>query len=358
MHPCADIVQMLRVTLTDIAKEAGVHHSTVSRALKKHRGIPATTRDRIRKIAEKLGYIPDPNLSALAAYKKTRKKQGFLTNLAWITNFPTEEGWSSNPHFVAYHKGAKQRATELGYGLEEFWLAGSIHAGKSPTKILRARGISGLLFCPQPEPGIQLDLEWNYFTPVSLGYTLATTPLHNAALDHFASIQLLVRELYGLGYRRPCLVLPIKADAHMNFSWSAGYTSAANELSISACPPLHLAQEDLIGTVKKTKPDVLLTTRVFAQYAHEHLPQSGILIPEDMGLAAINCSSQDIGMGGILELGEQVGGIGLDMVNTMLQQGERGLPKFPKHVLIRGEFQIGATLQQTQGFPDPKIVTA
>ena len=358
MHPCADIVQMLRVTLTDIAKEAGVHHSTVSRALKKHPGIPATTRDRIRKIAEKLGYIPDPNLSALAAYKKTRKKQGFLTNLAWITNFPTEEGWSSNPHFVAYHKGAKQRATELGYGLEEFWLAGSIHAGKSPTKILRARGISGLLFCPQPEPGIQLDLEWNYFTPVSLGYTVATTPLHNSALDHFASIQLLVRELYGLGYRRPCLVLPIKADAHMNFSWSAGYTSAANELSISACPPVHLAQEDLIGTVKKTKPDVLLTTRVFAQYAHEHLPQSGILIPEDMGLAAINCSSQDIGMGGILELGEQVGGIGLDMVNTMLQQGERGLPKFPKHVLIRGEFQMGATLQQTQRFPDPKILTA
>ena len=347
MHPCAKIIQMLRVTLTDVAKEAGVHHSTVSRALRNHPGIPTTTRDRIRQIAEKLGYIPDPNLSALAAYKKTKKKQGFLTNLAWITNFPTEAGWSSNPHFQAYHKGAKQRATELGYGLEEFWFAGSIHAGKSPTKILRARGISGLLFCPQPEPGIQLDLEWNYFTPVSFGYTVATTPLHNAALDHFTSIQLLMRELYGLGYRRPCLVLPIKADAHMNFSWSAGYTSAAHELSISACPPLDLAQEDLVDAVKKTKPDVLLTTRVFAQYAHEHLPQSGIRIPEDMGMAAINCSSQDIGMGGILELGEQVGGVGLDMVNTMLQQGERGLPRYPKHMLIRGEFQIGTTLQQT-----------
>jgi hypothetical protein len=65
-----------------------------------------------------------------------------------------------------------------------------------------------------------------------------------------------------------------------------------------------------------------------------------------MGLAAINCSSQDTGMGGILELGEQVGGIGLDMVNTMLQQGERGLPKYPKHLLIRGEFQMGTTLKR------------
>jgi LacI family transcriptional regulator len=349
---------MLRVTLTDVAKEAGVHHSTVSRALRNHPGIPATTRERIRQIAEKIGYIPDPNLSALAAYKKTKKKQGFLTNLAWITNFPTEEGWSSNPHFVAYHKGAKQRAAELGYGLEEFWMAGSIQAGKSPTKILRARGICGLLFCPQPDLGIELDLEWNYFSPVSFGYTVATTTLHNAALDHFASIQLLLKELYRLGYRRPCLVLPIKADARMNFSWSAGYTSAAHELSLPACPPLHLDQEALVDAVKKTRPDVLLTTRGFAQYALEHLPQSGVRIPEDMGLAAINCSSQDIGMGGILELGEQVGGIGLDMVNTMLQQGERGLPKYPKHVLIRGEFQVGTTLQQTQGFPDAKLLTA
>ena len=349
---------MLRVTLTDVAKEAGVHHSTVSRALRNHPGIPASTRDRVRQIAEKIGYIPDPNLSALAAYKKTKKKHGFLTNLAWITNFPTETGWSSNPHFVAYHKGAKQRATELGYGLEEFWLAGSIQAGKSPTKILRARGICGLLFCPQTDPGIQLDLEWNYFTPVSLGYTVAATPLHNAALDHFASIQLLVRELYGLGYRRPCLVLPVKADARMNISWSAGYTSVAQELSIFECPPVHLDEEELVDTVKKTKPDVLLTTRGFAQYAREHLPSSGVRIPEDMGLAAIDCSSQDIGMGGILELGEQIGGIGLDMVNTMLQQGERGLPKYPKHILIRGEFQMGTTLQRTQGLPAPKTLTA
>jgi hypothetical protein len=51
-------------------------------------------------------------------------------------------------------------------------------------------------------------------------------------------------------------------------------------------------------------------------------------------------------MGGILELGEQVGGLGLDMVNTMLQQGERGLPRYPKHMLIRGEFQMGTTLKR------------
>jgi hypothetical protein len=34
------------------------------------------------------------------------------------------------------------------------------------------------------------------------------------------------------------------------------------------------------------------------------------------------------------------------MVNTMLQQGERGLPRYPKHMLIRGEFQMGTTLKR------------
>ena len=88
-----------RVTLTDVAKEAGVHHSTVSRALKHHPGIPEKTRDKIMKVVHRLKYVPDPLLSALAAYKNAQRPVGFLANLAWLTNFPTEEGWKDNPHF-------------------------------------------------------------------------------------------------------------------------------------------------------------------------------------------------------------------------------------------------------------------
>lgn len=53
------------VTLTEVAKRAGVHVSTVSRALSSDPRIGADTVDRIRLLAEEMGYEPDPAAAAL-----------------------------------------------------------------------------------------------------------------------------------------------------------------------------------------------------------------------------------------------------------------------------------------------------
>ena len=59
-----------RVTMRDVARALGVDPSTVSLALRAHPKIPAETRERIRRAAEKLGYTPDPMLGALASYRR------------------------------------------------------------------------------------------------------------------------------------------------------------------------------------------------------------------------------------------------------------------------------------------------
>ena len=61
----------MTVTIKDIAKAAGVSHSTVSRALHDNPMIPLETRKRIRKIAEALGYVPNTMARSL---KQTHSK--------------------------------------------------------------------------------------------------------------------------------------------------------------------------------------------------------------------------------------------------------------------------------------------
>ena len=48
----------MAVTIKDIAKKAGVSYSTVSRALNGVGGY-SETRDRIRRLASEMGYVPN-----------------------------------------------------------------------------------------------------------------------------------------------------------------------------------------------------------------------------------------------------------------------------------------------------------
>ncbi|WP_198663039.1 LacI family DNA-binding transcriptional regulator [Cohaesibacter intestini] len=58
---------MARVTLSDVAKAAGVSKMTASRALREHSDVAAGTRNKVRKIAAEMGYIPNQMASMLSA---------------------------------------------------------------------------------------------------------------------------------------------------------------------------------------------------------------------------------------------------------------------------------------------------
>lgn len=58
---------ILAVTIADVAREAGVSAMTVSRALREPERVSAKSLDKIRKVIERLGYVPDPAARALAA---------------------------------------------------------------------------------------------------------------------------------------------------------------------------------------------------------------------------------------------------------------------------------------------------
>jgi LacI family transcriptional regulator len=62
---------MSKLTIHDIAKHAGVSTGTVSRALNGRFGVSAATRDRVLRVVNELGYVPDPGARQLAKGART-----------------------------------------------------------------------------------------------------------------------------------------------------------------------------------------------------------------------------------------------------------------------------------------------
>lgn len=93
-----------RVTIYDVAREAGVAASTVSRALARPGRVNAATAQRVRDAAERLGYRLDAGLRAPAPLRGTRLLGVVVADI-------------TNPLFAQVVRGAEQAAAELGYTL-------------------------------------------------------------------------------------------------------------------------------------------------------------------------------------------------------------------------------------------------
>ncbi|HQL32504.1 MAG TPA: LacI family DNA-binding transcriptional regulator, partial [Treponemataceae bacterium] len=59
-----------RISLKQLARELGLSESTVSKALNGRRDVSAEVRERVRALADALGYAPDPAARGLATGKR------------------------------------------------------------------------------------------------------------------------------------------------------------------------------------------------------------------------------------------------------------------------------------------------
>jgi len=89
-----------RSTVYDVAREAGVAASTVSRAFSDPRRVNSVTREHVLNVAERLGYRPNPLASAL--------QSGRTATIALLV--PD----IANPHFFGTIRGAEGRASASG----------------------------------------------------------------------------------------------------------------------------------------------------------------------------------------------------------------------------------------------------
>src|SRR3954463_5382630 len=196
-----------RITIRDIAARAGVHFSTVSLALRNSPKLRPEVCTRIQNIAAKLGYVPDPAMSALTAYRNSTRPVHYQATLAWVNNWPVQSELRRIRTFDLYFRGAAERARQLGYKIDELWLHDPGMTPAGAHAILKARNITGLLLAPQPFAHTPLRLDLKDFSALAFGYSLQPSNLHVVTNHQHQSALLLMRTLTELGYTRIGLFL-------------------------------------------------------------------------------------------------------------------------------------------------------
>ncbi|HEY9247922.1 MAG TPA: LacI family DNA-binding transcriptional regulator, partial [Rariglobus sp.] len=314
-----------------------------------HPSIPAATRDRVRKIAEKLGYAPDPMMSALVSYRQTLNPASYQGTIAWLVNNAHPFDWSRVAMFKEYHQGAVGRAAKHGYKLEVFDLQS---AGTTPEKLAKAfrfRKINGVLVCPQPGPNWRLDFPWEHFSCVTFGYSLVHPQLHTVAPTQFRAMLETMRRLTQLGYSRIGFAYSFNTDERADHNFLGGYLveSYLNDHQVHI-PPFNeeTATADNFSKWFEThRPEAVVTGN---PRLLRIIKAAGLFVPRDIGVACPTVPGMESSLAGIYENSRHIGETAVDTLVSMIHQGDRGVPETPHYIHVPGVWIPGKTLRASR----------
>ena len=285
-----------RATITDVASEAGVHPSTVSRVLNGHAGstIRPATRERVLAAADILGYRP----SALA---RSLRLQRTLTLGMLVPDI-------TNPFFSSIIKGAEDAARERGYNLILCNSEDQAEREAAYLLLLRERQVDGVLIASSQMADETIEgLRADSFPFVLVNRAAQDGEDLAVVVDNHAAAVEVVAHLAALGHRRvghiagpqntttgrdrregyeagvrahglahePALV--VEADA---FSEDAGNRALGIMLAGPARPTAVFAANDLIAVGML-----------------QRLRRIGVRVPDDLSIVGFN----DIPLAGLLE---------------------------------------------------------
>lgn len=341
-----------RVTLRDIAEATGVTRMAVSLALRGKPGVSEETRTKVLKVAEELGYQPDPEVAKLLSRIRSQASQDITSALALLTTGPSPIAWKRSLTERKYVQGAIERAKRYGYRVEEFWLHEPGMSAGRLGNIIWSRGIEGVILAPlqqdlAEDPRRTIDFPFHLFSVVEISETVQEPDLDRAVHDQFTSMHILLAELRKLNYRRIGLVLDKALDLRVNGKWTAAFLEDRLRHGEDACPPPLLVEQRVQAEFDRWfdrhKPDVVIS---LDHCGLRFLETRKLRIPDDVGLATLDWDGEMDQMpdvSGIDQNSWYVGAASVDMLVAAIQRGSRGIPSHPMRTQIQGSWRPGKT---------------
>jgi len=273
------------VTIKDIAKVAGVSHTTVSRALNGNPVIPPKTAAMIRNIAGDLGYLP----SAAARGLKTRRS-GVLGVLVSRID---------NPYFGEIIQGIEDAIRNSGYSI---FIASSSLDPQKEKEIVQAfseHRVDGVIIGSVPVERSNLNLLNQYGIPaVVINNQSARSQKYSISHDDEYGARQVTRHLLDLGHRRIAYLgnacaprindnrlQGLKAECE-----SSGFTVAENWITHQPGGEIENGAAGMTALLGAGVPfsAVFCFNDLMAVGALSVLRQNGLRVPEDISIAGFD----------------------------------------------------------------------
>jgi DNA-binding LacI/PurR family transcriptional regulator len=343
---------MKRISMADIAKAAGLSKNAVSLALRNDSQIPEVTRLRIERIARIMGY--ERNYAIGSAMSMIRRKgiTGSLGTIALINANDLKNAFTKHPTIPSYVKGCTERAAKLGYSLDHFWLHEMGINGERFKEVLESRGVIGAIFVGL----MRKNRLPEFINPVigalpcvATGVRIREPALNYSCVDHHMVTLSAFEKAVSLGYKRPGLVLDCQIDELVEHRFTAGYMIGqalvpvenrlkpfTDSLSSGEEPP------SFRKWLEAEKPDV-----IFSLYnsTRRWVGNNGLKVPQDIGLIQLEWRASSPEWAGMNQHNDISGDVAVDMLITMIHNGEKGVPPFARATLISPTWVDGKTVR-------------
>ncbi|MBW8780460.1 MAG: LacI family DNA-binding transcriptional regulator [Verrucomicrobia bacterium] len=337
-----------RPSLRDMARQLGMSHVAVSLALRDSPNISAKRRLEVKALAEKLGYQPDPMLTALTAYRLAKRSTKVHSCIAWLNLWAAPEELRTYKEFDGYWRGAALAAEKLGYRLEEFCWSNEKPGGRLQT-ILQTRGIRGILLPPHKNGFHLSDFNWDLFSVVRFGASVVVPRVHAITSDQSFCGRLAYQKAHEKGYRRIGYISSEVVHRNTSGHFREGYLNVQKEIALKPnhLEPLELDREtpkkhpaQLKAWLARQRPDAVITTE---NYLRTTLASLGLRIPEDLAVAGLSMLDGNFDSG-VDQNPVEIGRVAVSTLASLIVENERGIPPYARRILVEGKWHDGTSL--------------
>lgn len=330
----------------------GVTQATVSLALRDSREVSAELRTKIKQKASQLGYRQNDYMNNLMKRVRSGRKLTSIGTIALLVDWPSEMDWyRTSECFRLYHPAVKQRALELGFKVETFYLKAPGMDSAKIDRILYSRGIQGILLVMQygEEGAAKLDMKWDRYVCLITGMGFLKQDFDRVCADHVQNMIYAVEALKARGYERIGLIMEpgFAVERSRGAKYGIGYVGYQMSLPASARIPIYderLGDRSPILFLKwyrRWQPEVILTMAIHDD--EKWLREVGLRVPEDVALACVDRPSGSH-FAGIEELHSEMGKISVEQLIAKIGRSEFGEPAHPIQILTDGHWVDGETV--------------